>query len=93
MILIGGITYAGFARFSCEAYHVRQTHTMSAANHPDLTALLARVERQEAELERLRGELKPPRTRRTKADRFPMNLKIIVEAVLIPEDVEANPND
>ena len=34
-----------------------------------------------------------PRTRRTKADRFPKNIKIIVEAVLISEDVEANPND
>lgn len=34
-----------------------------------------------------------PKTRRTKADRFPKNLKIIVEGVLIPEEVEANPND
>ena len=33
------------------------------------------------------------KTRRTKADRFPKNLKIIVEAVLIPDEVEANPND
>jgi len=33
------------------------------------------------------------KTRRTKADRFPKNLKIIVEAVLIPEEVDANPND
>jgi transposase len=31
--------------------------------------------------------------RRTKADRFPKNLKIIVEAVLIPDEVDANPND
>ena len=33
------------------------------------------------------------KTRRTKVDRFPKNLKIIVEAVLIPDEVDANPND
>jgi len=33
------------------------------------------------------------KNRRTKADRFPKNLKIIVEAVLIPDEVKANPND
>jgi len=124
---------------------------MPGANHPDLTTLLARVERLEAELalaiaeikrkdriiEGLRhrifgassekldpaqlqlmfdevvlgkpapspdqsaGETSAPegekssaaKTRRTKADRFPKNLKIIVEAVLIPDEVEANPND
>jgi transposase len=31
------------------------------------------------------------RTRRSKADRFPKNLKILVEGVLIPEEVSANP--
>lgn len=35
---------------------------------------------------------KAPKTRRTKADRFPKNLKILVEGVLIPEEVRANPD-
>ena len=138
---------------------------MPAANHPDLTALLARLERLEEELGLVREELgrtkaelalavieikrkdriieglrqrifgsssekldpaqlqlmfdelvlgKPApspdpsagetsapegekpnvaKTRRTKADRFPKNLKIIIEAVLTPDDVTANPDD
>ena len=33
------------------------------------------------------------KTRRTKADRFPKNLKILVEAVTIPDEVQANPED
>jgi transposase len=33
------------------------------------------------------------KTRRTKADRFPKNLKIIIEAVLTPDDVTANPGE
>ena len=33
------------------------------------------------------------KTRRTKADRFPKNLKIIIEAVLTPDDVAANPGE
>lgn len=131
---------------------------MSAANHPDLTTLLARVERLEEELGRTKAELalavieikhkdriidglrqrifgsssekldpaqlqlmfdelvlgKPApspdqsdgetsapegekpnvaKTRRTKADRFPKNLKIIIEAVLTPDDVTANPGE
>ena len=131
---------------------------MPGANHPDLTALLARVVKLEEELGRTKAELalaiieikrkdriieglrqrifgsssekldpaqlqlmfdelvlgKPApspeqsagetsapegekpnvaKTRRTKADRFPKNLKIIIEAVLIPDEVEANPND
>ena len=131
---------------------------MSAANHSDLTALLARVERLEVELDKTRDELaqamaeikrkdriieglrqrifgassekldpaqlqlmfdelvlgKPapppdqsagetsapegeksnvPKTRRTKADRFPKNLKIIIEAVLTPDAVTANPGE
>ena len=33
------------------------------------------------------------KTRRTKADRFPKNLKILVESVTIPEEVLANPDD
>ena len=32
------------------------------------------------------------RTRRTKADRFPKNLKVVIEKVIIPEDVEKNPD-
>ena len=34
-----------------------------------------------------------PKTRRTKADRFPRNLKILVEQVTIPQQVLANPDD
>jgi transposase len=110
---------------------------MSAANHPDLTNLLARVAWLEEELKRkdqiiagLRHRLfgsssekldpnqlellfnelimgKPApaaaaepeqaktktraaSTRRAKEDRFPKNLKIIVEAVIIPDVVAAN---
>ena len=124
---------------------------MPGANHPDLTTLLARVERLEGELALAKAEIKRKdriieglrhrifgpssekmdpaqlqlmfdelvlgkpapspdqsaggtsapegekpnveKTRRTKADRFPKNLKIIVEAVLIPDEVDANPND
>lgn len=33
------------------------------------------------------------RTRRTKAERFPKNLKVVIEEVIIPEAVIANPND
>ena len=33
------------------------------------------------------------KNRRTKADRFPKNLKILVEEVLIPEEVSANPDE
>ena len=33
------------------------------------------------------------KTRRTKADRFPKNLKVIIEAVLTPDDVTANPDE
>jgi len=33
------------------------------------------------------------KTRRTKADRFPKNLKIIIEAVLTPDDVTASPGE
>ncbi len=33
------------------------------------------------------------KSRRTKADRFPKNLKILVEEVLIPEEVSANPDE
>ena len=131
---------------------------MPGANHPDLTALIARVVKLEEELGKTKSELalaileikrkdriieglrqrifgsssekldpaqlqlmfdelvlgKPApspdqsagetsalegekpnvaKTRRTKADRFPKNLKIIVEAVLIPDEVDANPND
>ena len=131
---------------------------MPDANHPDLTALLARVVKLEEELGRTKAELalavieikrkdriieglrqrifgsssekmdpaqlqlmfdelvlgkpapspdqsdgetsapeggKPSvaKTRRTKADRFPKNLKIIIEAVLTPDDVTANPDE
>jgi transposase len=34
-----------------------------------------------------------PRKRRTKADRFPKNLKILVEEILIPEEVSASPDE
>jgi transposase len=33
------------------------------------------------------------KTRRTKADRFPKNLKILVAGVLIPDEVSANPDE
>jgi transposase len=33
------------------------------------------------------------RTRRTKADRFPKNLKILIEEIIIPGEVLANPDD
>ena len=33
------------------------------------------------------------KTRRTKADRFPKNLKILVEQITIPDEVLANPDD
>ncbi len=36
---------------------------------------------------------KPARTRRTKADRFPKNIKILVDQITIPEEVLANPDD
>lgn len=36
---------------------------------------------------------KPARTRRTKADRFPKNLAILVEGIVIPDEVAANPDD
>jgi transposase len=36
---------------------------------------------------------KTPKIRRTKADIFPENLKILVEAVLIPDEVNANPDE
>lgn len=36
---------------------------------------------------------KPARTRRTKAERFPKNLKILVDGVIIPDAVLANPDD
>lgn len=38
------------------------------------------------------GKSNAARTRRTKADRFPKNLKILVEAVLIDDQVLANPD-
>jgi len=113
---------------------------MSAANHPDLTTLLARVAWLEAELKRKdqiiaglqhrlfgsssekldpnqlellfnelimgkpapaagtepeqpKAKTRAASTRRTKADRFPKNLKIIVEEVIIPKDVAANPDN
>jgi len=131
---------------------------MPSADHPDLTTLVARVERLEAELSKTRNELalakaeikrkdqiiaglqqrlfgsssekldpaqlqlmfdelvlgkpapspdqsdgapsapeggKPStaRTRRTKADRFPKNLKVVIEKVIIPEEVEKSPED
>ena len=33
------------------------------------------------------------KTRRTKADRFPRNLKVVVENVINPDEVKANPDD
>jgi transposase len=33
------------------------------------------------------------KTRRTKADRFPKNLKVVIENVIIPDEVKANPDD
>jgi len=123
---------------------------MPGANHPDLTSLLERVERLEAELSLARAEIKRKdriieglrqrifgassekldpaqlqlmfdevvlgkpapspdqsagetsapegeksnavRTRRTKADRFPKNLRIVVEDVIIADEVLANPD-
>ncbi len=35
---------------------------------------------------------KVPKSRRTKPDRFPWNLTILVEGVVIPEEVRANPD-
>jgi transposase len=123
---------------------------MSGANHPDLTSLLERVERLEAELALARAEIKRKdriienlrhrifgassekldpaqlqlmfdevvlgkpapspdqsagetsapegeksnavRTRRTKAERFPKNLRIVVEEVIVADEVLANPD-
>jgi transposase len=39
------------------------------------------------------GRSNAARTRRTKADRFPKNLKILVDGVTIPDEVLANPAD
>ena len=39
------------------------------------------------------GKSNAPKTRRTKADRFPKNLKILVDGVTIPDEVLANPDD
>lgn len=39
------------------------------------------------------GKSNAAKTRRTKADRFPKNLKILVESITIPEEVLANPDD
>jgi len=39
------------------------------------------------------GKSNAAKTRRTKADRFPKNLKVLVEAVTIPDEVQANPED
>ena len=117
---------------------------MSAASHPDLTALLARVARLEEEIKRKdqiiaglqqrlfgstsekldpaqlqlmfdelvlgkpapspdqsAGKTSAPegeksnaaRTRRSKADRFPKNLKVVIEKVIIPDKVQANPDN
>jgi transposase len=131
---------------------------MPGANHPDLSALVARIERLEEELGRTRDELalakaeiklkdqiierlrqrffgkssekldpaqaqldfdelvlgKPApspdqsdgetsapegekpnaaRIRRSKADRFPRNLKVVIEGVIIPDAVKTNPQD
>ena len=42
------------------------------------------------------GDDKPKRraetTRRTKAERFPKNLKIVIDEVIVPEEVAANPD-
>jgi transposase len=40
-----------------------------------------------------KAKSKPAVTRRTKADRFPKNLKILVDGVIIPAEVLANPAD
>ena len=124
---------------------------MPGANHPDLTSLLERVARLEAELalaiaeikrkdriieglrhrifgassekldpaqlqlmfdevvlgkpapspEQSAGETSAPegeksnaaKTRRTKADRFPKNLKVVIENVVIPDKVQDNPEN
>ena len=39
------------------------------------------------------GKSNAVKTRRTKADRFPKNLKILVDGVTIPDEVLANPDD
>jgi len=39
------------------------------------------------------GKSNAAKTRRTKADRFPKNLKILVEKITIPEEVLVNPGD
>ena len=39
------------------------------------------------------GKSNATRTRRTKADRFPKNLKILVDQITIPEEVLTNPDD
>ena len=39
------------------------------------------------------GKSSAPKTRRTKADRFPKNLKILVDQITIPDQVLANPDD
>ncbi len=39
------------------------------------------------------GKSNAAKTRRTKADRFPKNLKILVDRVTIPDEVLANPDD
>ncbi len=110
---------------------------MPGANHPDLTALLARVAWLEAEINRKdqiiaglqqrlfgassekldpnqlqlkldevvlgkpapaeaaepeQAKTRTARTRRTKADRFPKNLKVVIEEVIIHDDVKANPD-
>jgi transposase len=39
------------------------------------------------------GKSNAARTRRTKADRFPRNLKILVDQITIPDQVLANPDD
>ncbi len=39
------------------------------------------------------GKSNTAKTRRTKADRFPKNLKILVDGVTIPDEVLANPDD
>src|SRR5690606_25601666 len=144
--------------FCCGIYHVRHTRPMPDANLPDLTAILARLERLEEELSKTRellalanaeikrkdriieglqhrlfgpssekldpaqlqlmfdelvlGKAAPPpdqsdgqtsapeeekpsaaRTRRTKADRFPKNLKVVIENVIVPDEVRANPDN
>jgi len=39
------------------------------------------------------GKSNAPGKRRTKADRFPKNLKILIEGIVIPEAVSANPDE